>query len=472
MNYEQLLQPQNPFLFFEKESAYITELHIQALWYEQKYFKQLATSNNQTIEVISPGIWNLEAGPDFKKAHILIDGKTYIGDVEIHLLDSSWIYHKHHHDPKYNDVILHLSLWPHNREQLLTSSGKALTMAYLEPSLTCSLAEILQMINPDDFPYKKFAGTGRCSSQLFKNMSEEEAATLLKSAAKWRLREKYRALVSIDSESSYLPGIAQALGYKNNAKHFLNFYRLIKKGKITSAKSIIAIGLHYFGFFDDKYQAKWELTEDYLNYYLYYKRYYDNICEPVKPDLANIRPYNHPIRRLILLAKLIENDDSLLATQLEFVWMEYWEKCNNDKMLRWLLEEMLLALPSIRDSFWNHHYLFGSPPGTEPIPLFGRDLKCVILINVFFPLLYESILRRGNSGEAERFETFYSLVPSQQTGKGIYMGYRLFGGTEMDNLMNREIIQQGAYQIHRDFCALYEASCIGCPFVERVRSLL
>src|ERR1700743_2013637 len=81
----------------ETSSNYITisERHLQAMWFEQKYFSNLTTFCGKSIVVISPGLWNGEAGPDFKKAHLLIDGHEVKGDVEIHLYEEDWYNHRH-----------------------------------------------------------------------------------------------------------------------------------------------------------------------------------------------------------------------------------------------------------------------------------------------------------------------------------------------------------------------------------------
>ena len=50
----------------------LTERHLQILWLEQKLLKNLITNQGESIEVISPGIWNTGPGPDFLKAHLKI----------------------------------------------------------------------------------------------------------------------------------------------------------------------------------------------------------------------------------------------------------------------------------------------------------------------------------------------------------------------------------------------------------------
>ena len=85
-DYTRLLTP-FPGSVAENEESYqfLTERHLQALWYDQKFFEFLKTDDNQPIQVLSPGIWNTEAGPDFLKAHLKIGGVELKGDIEIHL---------------------------------------------------------------------------------------------------------------------------------------------------------------------------------------------------------------------------------------------------------------------------------------------------------------------------------------------------------------------------------------------------
>src|ERR1700761_5455772 len=62
---------------------FLRERHLQAMWLEQKYFKNLTTTEGEAIIVLSPGIWNSEGGPDFLKAHLKIGHREIRGDVEL-----------------------------------------------------------------------------------------------------------------------------------------------------------------------------------------------------------------------------------------------------------------------------------------------------------------------------------------------------------------------------------------------------
>ncbi|MDY6241519.1 MAG: DUF2851 family protein [Prevotella sp.] len=69
----------------------------------------LQTTDGQPVEVIDPGLHNLNAGPDFFNAKVKIDGTLWVGNVEIHDKSSDWFAHGHEKDPHYNNTILHVA---------------------------------------------------------------------------------------------------------------------------------------------------------------------------------------------------------------------------------------------------------------------------------------------------------------------------------------------------------------------------
>jgi len=87
------------------------EIRLQKLWKSRKLFKinqSLKTTAGKMVEVLYSGTENLDSGPDFKDAIIKLDGVLLKGDIEVHLDASGWYAHQHHHDPAYNNVILHV----------------------------------------------------------------------------------------------------------------------------------------------------------------------------------------------------------------------------------------------------------------------------------------------------------------------------------------------------------------------------
>ena len=76
----------------------------RCLWagFEQK------TTDGRSVEILSVGEHNHDAGPDYSHARIKIDGKEWVGNIEIHVCSSDWTKHRHHLDKAYDSVILHV----------------------------------------------------------------------------------------------------------------------------------------------------------------------------------------------------------------------------------------------------------------------------------------------------------------------------------------------------------------------------
>lgn len=474
--YSQLLAPFNQQVA-ERQSTYatITERHIQALWLEQKYFRQLSTAEGLPIRVLSPGIWNCEAGPDFRKAHLMIGEREFRGDVEIHLIDESWDQHNHDEDERYNQVVLHLSLWKSNsKKKIVKKNGEEVATVYLEDYLTKSLSKITQLIDLDLYPYKKFLGSGKCSQKLFRNLKETEVQSFFRAAADWRLGQKKEYLASrlADKPMQMAGGIAMALGYKNNPEAFLELFAWLLDYRHLSEQEILAIAMGVCGFFDRKVPEDWSHSDYYQQLRTLWWGHTSRITHQTHLVLDHIRPYNHPVRRLAYLAKLLSN------AGMENIWNQMsnaWKESYPDylKTNKWALftEALLSYIPSYEDAYWNHHYTFEKKVKDEFLPMIGVTLKTEILLNVFLPLLREELTGKE---ERQSFEAYYSSLRLAKTGKTEYLIHRFFGDTPKGDVLNPAQMQQGAYQLHRDFCVHFEASCEGCPFVERyhqIRSL-
>ncbi len=66
------------------------------------------TTDGRPVEILSVGQHNGDAGPDYSHARIRIGDREWVGNVEIHVHASDWYRHRHHQDPAYDSVILHV----------------------------------------------------------------------------------------------------------------------------------------------------------------------------------------------------------------------------------------------------------------------------------------------------------------------------------------------------------------------------
>jgi|UniRef100_UPI0040493898 hypothetical protein len=125
-----------PFTFSEKL--------LQKIW-ALGGFDQAAirTESGGRIELLSPGKWNLLAGPDFRHARWRWgDGPVVTGDVELHLRAEDWHAHGHVNDRTYDGVKLHVVLFPPKPGTVtIGSNGQPIPILALLPYLRHDLEE-------------------------------------------------------------------------------------------------------------------------------------------------------------------------------------------------------------------------------------------------------------------------------------------------------------------------------------------
>ena len=73
-----------------------------------KPFSTFKCINGEDLLIIEPGYLNSYDGPDITDCEIFIDGIYLKGKAECHIKVDDWYLHKHHNDPLYKDVILHI----------------------------------------------------------------------------------------------------------------------------------------------------------------------------------------------------------------------------------------------------------------------------------------------------------------------------------------------------------------------------
>ncbi len=91
----------------------IEERLVQKVWAKGDFLRSgIHTLGGEPLEIIDVGEWNLLAGPDFRNACLKIGNSEIRGDVELHFYEEDWKSHGHEADPAYQNVILHVLVFP------------------------------------------------------------------------------------------------------------------------------------------------------------------------------------------------------------------------------------------------------------------------------------------------------------------------------------------------------------------------
>ena len=210
-------------LFREIDETYnpdldrIDEAFVQKLWHEQRFFNtDMEAIDRRAIRVLKPGVWNHNEGPDFMHAEIEIDGKLYVGDVEIHVQSSEWYAHKHHLNSRYNRVILHAVFFDDdfNLRTRLQNNKRVPTL------------ELLKWIAVDTGDLhddvQDAATTDGLCRVTGKQLNIEVLKGVFESLGRERFLEKTESMrllrTRLDFEQLLYEGIMEALGYERNSK--------------------------------------------------------------------------------------------------------------------------------------------------------------------------------------------------------------------------------------------------------------
>jgi Protein of unknown function (DUF2851) len=442
-------------LFFS--SRIPSELELQARWFAGDFGKHFVSTGGDKIDIVQFGVWNREAGPDFRDAAISINGAEPIrGCIEIDLLDRNWETHGHATNPAFEEAVLHVFVEKSEREFFTrTKSNRNVLQVWIDPRML-----------PDAFGGNvPLARPGRCQAPL-RDLPEERVCSVLEAAAQFRLQHKANRIgKQIDSrgrDEALFQEMAVALGYKENRLPFtLIAQRLpvkLLRGKPDECEALLFGVAGFLQTADlDVYRKS---TREYVRQL--WDRWWphcDTLQRLILPAriwrISNTRPVNHPQRRLAALATLAHE------------WGRFRSALGkrNGRAARDFFQ--MLDHP-----FWNFHYTLTAASSPKKMALIGQSRVADILANVLFPFWQCEGVRHGGSAlwQTDLWRE-YAELPAQLSNRRLETAAtRLFGDDSRREQFLRTVAhQQGLLQIYEDFCMQDNSDCAQCPFPEQMR---
>ena len=439
---------------------------LQQIWEHQRLLRdQLRTLDGQRIEVLHPGFWNNEPGPDFRGAIIrTASGECRTGDIEIDLSPSGWRQHGHHENPFYAKVILHV-VWEGGAE-----SGSVLRMA-LRDLLDAPLPELAAFFGGDR-PAPVFV-EGQCAHPL-RGLTESQRWEMLTRAARSRFYRKAAELEAWARQSGWehamWQGLFGALGYKHNVWAMRRVAESIPSllappgGQALSVRHLQARLLGISQLLPDQISRGRKPVDAYVReMWDIWWRERDVFLQNTVPlqlwRLAGVRPANHPHRRLGLAAHWLARGD--LPARLQ-QWL--CQDVPRPKAVQSLLE--IVQAPE--DSFWSYHWTLRSNRFARSQPLLGPQRLTDLAVNVILPWLWVRARAGGSEELCARAEERYFAWPSGEDNALLRLARRRMLGDGAMGLRGAAA-QQGLLQIVREFCDRSNALCQKCLFPEWLR---
>jgi Protein of unknown function (DUF2851) len=431
--------------------ADFSESALHQLWLQRRLpAALLRTTEGQGVEVISPGDYNHDGGPDFRRATLRLAGKIQQGDIELHLDANDWFGHAHHLDPKYNDVILHVALAkPNPPEKIIKENGLPV------PQILLSLDESYWRIDAaaTHEPASGLASPSLLECPLSRTSAEKIHATV-RHVGLLRLIAKAEAFAEQVANTSWdqavYRGMAEAMGYDKNQEPFRRLADLLPVDLVfgelrASREAQPALMLDAMLFGAAGFLSSWPLPEKIpdaeIAAFLAPRL---KLWEPLQHALQirplrreawqffRLRPPNFPTRRLAGFSALLLKfyRDGLLE-HLAGLFLSA-AKVSLKQRTKAIVAELLNYFICPADDFWRTHYDF-LPTASEKVgrrsrakdenvtaaptnfgDLIGRDRALDILVNIVLPALWHYSRQAGDAHLQNLVQEVYGSFPRLQ----------------------------------------------------------
>lgn len=448
-----------------REPSPVTEAFVTFLWQEQCFDQAaLRTLDGRPIRILKQGHPNVDAGPDYERAEIVLDGELYSGAVELHLNISDWWSHGHQENPAYSSVILHVALWDDShRLQTDTHDGPIPSLA-LYPYLDAPLNELIGWWREER--------ADLCPLSSY-NSSEQLTLDVLEQLGQERMLEKIEyygsQMLRSDIEQVCYGGILDALGYSANREPFRELGRRLPL-KHLMGKPLIVIEALLFGAAGLlPAQTGEKVSEDADSYVTKLEDAWYNYSDAPTPmrltewKFARLRPPNLPTRRIAGMARLID-------------------RCQEGSLLlRFLTIAESVALPDpivrpvrrLRDAmmpqatgFWLNHSRFGGRAHRPMFSLVGASRASDIVVNVLLPVLGIWAVRTQSDSLSQSLQQLYDAHPPLQSN---HITRQIQDWLRLPRQAQRAKIQQGMIYLYRLFCIT--GLCGLCPVAQAMTPL-
>ena len=415
---------------------------LQFIWYKKAIqWLDLKTVTGKPVQLISPGTWNFDAGPDFLNARVKIGSTIWAGHVEIHVRSSEWYRHEHQNDPNYDNVILHV-VWSHDKE-VQWPSGKPIPCVSLEGRVEKSAFDAYRV-------FLRTKTTLPCAP-FKENLTPELMELQSGEMVQRRLNRKAGELIDQLDEMGgdwnrlLLVQLARALGVPKNSDAFeqliLSFPYLLLSKLSTQLLSVEALLFGQAGMLEgeamDEYHKKLQQEYQFIESLYHLKPMPGN-----QWTYFRLRPASFPDLRIAQLAMLMHRRQLWWRTILSAADIKELEHCFDQLKLM---------------HYWKNHYRFGVP-SVKQVKSLGRDAVHTLLINLI-PLIYTYGRYKSDAEIQARALSLLKELPAENN-----LVIRKFKelGWEFESALDTQAI----LETHKHYCK--KGKCLACPVGQKI----
>jgi len=435
-----------PEIFLCREPCSGPEGFLQERWNRIPLGAAFRTESGQRLELLSRGDWNLERGPDFKKAKILLNGQQIQGDIEIHRKSSDWGLHGHSGDPHYRNVILHVVALndgggPENVPVLIIPSENTVQKA--PPACRTRL--------------------GDCHA-VYAGMSPENLFRFFEDAGVSRLHERAQQLlpemIRSGAENTFLGKLFECAGGKNNRETFRLLFQntVLKYPQEIFRSSFEALLWGESGLLPAAHEklSVESAAESSRLWKMWWALRFD-AGTPMLWDRSAARPAGTPERKIAFLTEFLRKKaPSPLAAMFEILHTaDSPEDCGKK-----LMDFFRMPGPD----FWRCHASFTADTSKSPVTLCGTAKALELVIDAALPCLEACALLKRDYAAAERAALILRKLPVQESNSVIRKASEKWFRNPAAELkhLNTAAARQGIHCIWKEYCLPASFCCSAC----------
>lgn len=379
----------------------MNEAFLHYIWkYRLLTNPNLLTTDGRVLQVIEPGVYNTDAGPDFFNARIKIGDHLWAGNVELHLKSSDWSHHNHHKDKSYQNIILHV-VFQHDGYEIPGIPILELKN-FLSETLIRNYSHLC--LSPHDIP----------CLPLVSSVPDITLVTWLERMIIERLEQRSKQILDAlnitrnDWQETLYSMLVRSFGFKTNGVPFELLAKCVPYSIVRHyVGENFKIEALLFGC-SGLLQERDEYSNALMQEFLFLKTKHDlKVMNGSEWKLLRMRPSNFPTIRISQLAAVLNKRPNLLSAALE-------TDIDN-------LTELLSVKAS---EYWDDHYNFGKPAGKK-IKSLGITSAKSILINSIVPFLF--VYGRSHRQEEVEQRSVRILEQLQPEANAIITKWKTYG---------------------------------------------
>lgn len=408
------------------------EAFLHYVWKTHQFNQEKLTSTKgEPLQVLKPGNYNSDSGPDFFNARIRVAETVWAGNIEIHLKSSDWIRHFHNLDLAYENIILHV-VYEDDKPDMGPENVPVLE---LKERIPHHVMENYLRLERSDAPIP-------CGKSL-KDVSSLAVHCAIDKLAIERLETKSLEILKIldlnknNWKETLYCFLAKSFGMKVNALPFELLAKSVSHNillKHRNLKQIEALLFGQGGFLHS------ELRDDYgkelYAEYIFLSKKLD--LTPLSSHiwkLMRLRPNNFPTIRIAQLAQLIYKKPDIISFFLDAD-----------------LSEVIEVLNQSVSSYWENHYIFDKSSVLIKKKL-GLKASESILINTVIPFMWvygeKNVLSHYQSKAIRLLET---LSPENNS---VIADWNKFGIKPVNAFESQALLQ-----LKNNYCI--QKKCLNC----------